>query len=256
VFDSHRVTLVIPALNEEKGVIATIERSPPGIDEIIVVDGGSSDATQSNARALGARVIPQLVRGYGLAYKTGFLESKGDIIVTGDADGTYPIERAPAIIREMDARGLDFVSCSRFPLVEAGSMERLNNVGNRLISLWSSMVSMRRFQDVLSGMWILRRKVLPELRLIANGWNFSAEVKLEAAWQLRTRFAEIHIPYADRVGMTHNTRPFRIGGENCLFILYKRCSQVYRRSLMTKTEDQIRAARGDSPSEVPLREVK
>ena len=239
----HRLTLLIPSLNEEEGVVSTIERATKDIDEVLVVDGGSHDRTQQNARAAGARVIPQLVRGYGLAYKTGFLEAKGDIIVSGDADGTYPVELAGPIVQQMDERGLDFVSCSRFPLEEAESMERLNKVGNVAISLWGSLVSQRRFRDLLSGMWIFRREVLSELRLVSNGWNLSAEIKLEAAWKLGPRFAEINVPYRERVGMTHNIRPFRIGAENCLFIFYKRSSQLYRRFWMPKHEDQIRAAR-------------
>ena len=232
--------MLVPALNEEEGVVATIQRAPAEIDEILVVDGGSSDATQVNASALGARVIPQLVRGYGLAYKTGFLEAKGDIIVTGDADGTYPVELAPRIIQDMDERGLDFVSCSRFPLEDSDSMERLNWFGNRAISLWGTVVSGHRFRDLLSGMWIFRRAILPELRLVANSWNFSPEIKLEAACKLGARFAEVHVPYRERVGMTHNVRPFRLGTENCLFILYKRGSQLYRKYWMHKAEDEIR----------------
>jgi glycosyltransferase involved in cell wall biosynthesis len=240
---SHRLTLVIPALNEEEGVVATIQRKATQTDQVIVVDGGSSDHTRENAEALGAEVIPQLVRGYGLAYKTGFLAASGDVVVTGDADGTYPVELAPQLISEMDERGLDFVSCSRFPLDDAGSMERLNWFGNRAISLWGTMVGGHRFHDLLSGMWIFRRHVLGELRLVANGWNFSAEIKLEAAWKLGSRFAELHVPYRERVGMTHNLRPFRIGGENCLFIAYKRGSHLYRKYWMKQSEDQIRRKR-------------
>lgn len=240
------MTLVIPSLNEEEGVVATIQRAGSTYNEILVVDGGSSDRTSANALAHGARVIPQLVRGYGLAYKTGFLDATGDVIVTGDADGTYPVELAPEIVRTMDERGLDFVSCSRFPLDHWGSMETLNIIGNRAISAWGSVIHMHYFRDLLSGMWVFRKSALRELRLMTNGWNFSAEIKLEAAFKLRKRFAEIHIPYQDRVGMTHNVRPFRIGGENCLFILYKRFSQLYRAYLMRQTEDQIRAARKGS----------
>lgn len=240
---SHRVTVVIPTLNEEEGAAATIERTPPTVDEIIVVDGGSSDRTRANCERLGARVISQLVRGYGLAYKTGFLEAGGDIVMTGDADGTYPMELAEQLVGEMDRRGLDFVSCSRFPLKDASSMERLNRFGNRAISLWGSILSLHRFRDLLSGMWMFRKSALSELRLVTNGWNFSAEIKLEAMHKLGRRFAEIHIPYSERVGMTHNVRPFRVGGENCLFIFYKRGSQLYRKYLMHSTEDQIRAAR-------------
>jgi glycosyltransferase involved in cell wall biosynthesis len=243
VINGRSVTLVIPSLNEEEGVVATIQRAGSAYDEILVVDGGSSDRTALNAEGLGARVIPQLVRGYGLAYKTGFLAAQGDVIVTGDADGTYPVELASEILATMDERGLDFVSCSRFPLQRWDSMETLNIIGNRAISTWGSVIHAHYFRDLLSGMWVFRKPVLNELRLMTNGWNFSAEIKMEAAFKLRKRFAEIHIPYQDRVGMTHNVRPFRIGGENCLFILYKRFSQLYRAYLMKQTEDQIRTAR-------------
>lgn len=243
MINGHTVSLVVPSLNEEEGVVATIQRAGDLYDEILVVDGGSSDRTAANAEALGAIVIPQLVRGYGLAYKTGFLQAKGDIIVTGDADGTYPVEMMPQLLATMDAQGLDFVSCTRFPLAEADSMERLNTFGNRAISTFGSVVHMHHFRDLLSGMWIFRKAVLSELRVMTNGWNFSAEIKLEASYKLGKRFAELHIPYKDRVGMTHNVRPFRIGGENCLFIFYKRLSQLYRAHLMKETEDQIRTAR-------------
>ena len=246
MFGPHRVTLVIPALNEEEGVVATIERAPKEVDEIIVIDGGSSDRTRANAEAAGATVISQLVRGYGLAYKTGFLAATGDIIITGDADGTYPVELAPKIVEEMDARGLAFVSCSRFPLEDRDSMERLNKFGNLAITALGTTVSLKRFRDLLSGMWIFRRATLSELRLTTNGWNFSPEIKLEAAHKLGKRFAEVHIPYRERVGMTHNVRPFRIGGENSLFIMYKRVSQLYRKYLMRTTEDQIRAQRDET----------
>src|SRR5260370_35177628 len=108
----HRVTVVIPALNEEKGVVATIERTPRTVDEILVIDGGSSDQTRINAEKLGAHVITQLIRGYGLAYKTGFLSATGDIIITGDADGTYPMELPEEIIAAWDRRRLSFAPCT------------------------------------------------------------------------------------------------------------------------------------------------
>src|SRR5258708_5202718 len=241
----HRVTVVIPTLNEEDGVVATIERSSRSVDEIIVVDGGSADRTSANSEALGARVIHQLVRGYGLAYKTGFLAASGDIILTGDADGTYPMELAEDIIGEMDRQALDFVSCSRFPLQDGTSMERLNRFGNRAITLWASMLFQHWFRDLLSGMWVFRKSVLNELRVITNGWNFSAEIKLEAMNKLGHRFGEIRVPYRERVGMTHNVRPFRIGGEACLFFFFKRVLQLYRRDFFRTSEDQIRAAPGE-----------
>lgn len=240
---SHRVSVVIPTLNEEEGVKSTISRTPASVDEILVVDGGSHDATERNSELLGARVIRQHVRGYGLAYKTGFLAASGDIIATGDADGTYPMELLEDVIAEMDRRGLDFVSCSRLPLRERRSMETMNRIGNTAITAFSTAIWLKPFHDLLSGMWVFRKAILPELHLVTYGWNFSAEIKLEAAHKLGKRFAEIHVPYSERVGMTHNVRPFRIGGEAILFIAYKRCSQLYRTFFMRGNEDQIRAAR-------------
>src|SRR2546426_567484 len=92
------VSLVIPALNEESGVVATIDRAPKGLHEIIVVDGGSKDETKTRAEAAGAKVIVETERGYGLAYRRGFEAATGDLIATSDADGTYPIELIPHVV--------------------------------------------------------------------------------------------------------------------------------------------------------------
>src|SRR5215510_3391956 len=109
------VSLVIPALNEERGIVATIERAPREIREIIVVDGGSKDETAARARHAGARVIVEPRRGYGLAYKVGFAAASGDIVATADADGTYPVEMIPNVVDFLLRKELRFVSCSRFP---------------------------------------------------------------------------------------------------------------------------------------------
>src|SRR5436190_21533929 len=119
------VSLVIPALNEEEGIVATLKRIPPGIDEIIVVDGGSKDQTRERAQAAGAKVILEPRRGYGLAYRRGFEEASCDIITTADADGTYPTEMLPHVVEFLLGRNLSFVSCSRFPLADAKSMAGL-----------------------------------------------------------------------------------------------------------------------------------
>ncbi len=105
------ISLIIPALNEEKGIVATLKRVPKEIAEVIVVDGGSKDRTVELAESNGARVIVEPLRGYGLAYKRGFAAAKGEVIVTSDADGTYPIELFPYVVdylvkRELSLRQL------------------------------------------------------------------------------------------------------------------------------------------------------
>jgi len=71
------ISLIIPALNEERGIVATLKRVPKEITEVLVVDGGSKDRTVELAEANGARVVVERLRGYGLAYKRGFAEAKG-----------------------------------------------------------------------------------------------------------------------------------------------------------------------------------
>ena len=94
-----KISIVIPTLNEEEGIGATIdsikkeEFEKRGWDyEIIIVDGNSKDKTREIASNKGAKIIIEPRKGYGRAYKTGFSMADGDIIVTGDADGTYPFD--------------------------------------------------------------------------------------------------------------------------------------------------------------------
>src|SRR5262245_18515716 len=170
------VSLVIPALNEETGIEATIRRAPTGIHEIIVVDGGSKDDTVRRATALGAKVVIETKRGYGRAYKRGFDEASADLIATSDADGTYPVEMIPHVVSFLIKKELDFVSCSRFPLSDAKSMRTLNKLGNVGMSLAASALYLHPFRDISSGMWVFRRSLLKDLELRSNGWVFSNEL--------------------------------------------------------------------------------
>lgn len=222
------VSLVIPALNEESGVEATIRRAPPNLHEIIVVDGGSKDATVARATALGAKVIVETRRGYGRAYRRGFAEATGDVIATSDADGTYPVEMIPHVVSFLTRKNLDFVSCSRLPLADAKSMRALNKLGNVAMSLAATALYLHPFRDISSGMWVFRRSVLDDLELRSTGWVFSNEVKLEAYFTRPAKFAEFVIPYDDRVGATHNVTIWRTGVQVLGFMMYERLLHFVR----------------------------
>src|ERR1700722_13709062 len=92
MYKDMRITVVIPCLNEEEGIRNVLGDLPPFVDEIIVVDNGSTDRTSAVARELGANVVSELNRGYGRAYKAGFARATGDIIVTLDGDHSYPAD--------------------------------------------------------------------------------------------------------------------------------------------------------------------
>jgi glycosyltransferase involved in cell wall biosynthesis len=86
-----KISLVIPALNEEQGIEQTISgfRKTGLIDEIIVVDNGSTDQTSKRAHAAGARVVFEENKGYGSALLRGISECKNELIVLCEADNSF-----------------------------------------------------------------------------------------------------------------------------------------------------------------------
>ena len=92
MYRDKTISLVIPCYNEEEGLRQLLPKIPAIVDEVLIVDNASTDNTARVARELGARVVEEKIKGYGRAYKTGFKNATGDIIITMDGDGTYPPE--------------------------------------------------------------------------------------------------------------------------------------------------------------------
>jgi glycosyltransferase involved in cell wall biosynthesis len=245
------ISLVIPALNEERGIVATLRRVPKEVTEIIVVDGGSKDRTVELAEANGARVVVEKKRGYGLAYKRGFAEAKGEIITTSDADGTYPIELFPYVVDFLVKRDLSFVNCSRLPLVHSKSMRFWNKVGNVGLSMAATILYLHTFRDISSGMWAFRRDLLDRLELNTNGWCFSNEIKLEAYTVEPRGFAEFVIPFDERVGDTHNVTIWATGVEVLGFMAYERLLHFMRARVVDKNRTFSQNPSIDEPRPKP-----
>ena len=160
-----KISVVIPALNEEDGIGKTLDMinrdyfKKKGWDlEILVVDGNSTDKTRDVAKKKGARVIIEPRKGYGRAYKTGLKEVKGDIIVTGDADATYPFDKIHEYIEYLLKNNLDFITTNRFANLERGAMSVKHRFGNLILSLTLCVLFQIWLRDSQSGMWIFRRE--------------------------------------------------------------------------------------------------
>src|SRR3989344_1379724 len=108
-----KISVVIPCHNEEAGIADTYRMIPKFVDEVVVVDNLSTDKTAKIARKLGARVISEKKKGYGFALKRGIEEAQGNIVITIDGDGTYPIEDSVRPLKFLIEENLDFVSCTR-----------------------------------------------------------------------------------------------------------------------------------------------
>jgi glycosyltransferase involved in cell wall biosynthesis len=223
MYKGRRITVVIPCLNEEKGIAEVLSRMPSLVDEVVVVDNNSTDRTAEVAKSLGARVIHENVRGYGRAYKTGLIEARGDIIVTLDGDHSYPPDAISYLLETFLRSHVRFLSASRFPVKNREAMSIKHWWGNKLLSMAMSMLFFRWVRDSQSGMWVFERSCLGEMRLVSDGMAFSEEIKIEAITNRKIGFKEIYIDYSNRMGEI-KLQPWRDGFTNLFFLLRKRFS--------------------------------
>jgi len=224
MYDNQTISLVIPCYNEEKGVAEVIKATPDIVDEILVVDNNSSDATAEVAESLGARVVSEKCRGYGRAYKTGFKAAKGDIVVTVDGDGTYPVIAIPYLVALLKQETLDFISVWRVHLYVGLSLENfLRKYGNVGLNFILTVLFGIRIKDSQSGMWVFKKGVLESLNLTSDGMALSEEIKIEA-FKNRTivsREVPLQFSFRHRVGES-KLNLWEDGFRNILFLFQKR----------------------------------
>lgn len=194
---------------------------PDFVDQVIVVDNGSTDRTADVAFEIGAEVIREDVRGYGRAYKRGFSMATGDIIVTLDGDHSYPVDALTYLIEAFLHLDVDFLNASRFPVRDPKAMSFKHKFGNWVLSLTMSILFLRWVSDSQSGMWVFRRSILAGMKLESDGMAFSEEIKIEALKASRVRFRELSIHYTSRLGEI-KLNPWRDGFYNLWFLLRKR----------------------------------
>lgn len=201
----HTVSVVIPTLNEEKNLPYVLPKIPSWIDEVVLVDGHSTDNTVNVARRLypSIRVVIQKKRGKGAALQRGFEAATGDIVVMLDADGSTDPAEIPLFVAPLLA-GADFVKGSRF-LQGGGTadMELYRRFGN-----WGFVQLVRllfggRYSDLCYGYNAFWRRVLPELNLNGNGFEIETMMNIRAL-QARLKIAEVPSFEYERIHGTSN----------------------------------------------------
>jgi len=166
---SPTVSVVIPALNEERNLPHVFAALPDSIDEIVLVDGGSIDRTVAVALELrpDVVVVQQTRTGKGNALACGFAACTGDIIVMIDADGSTDPAEIPAFVAKLVA-GDDFVKGSRFDKSKGGhshDITRLRKLGNDGLNMVVNVLFGTRFTDLCYGYNAFWRHVVPSLDL-------------------------------------------------------------------------------------------
>lgn len=205
------VSVIIPAKNEERGVAKTLEelggvlRQNNFNYEIIVVDDASTDMTGKIAQEKGVKVITHdFNRGYGASIKTGVHQSSYEVILITDADGTYPVEEVPNILKYME--NYDMVVGARvgykvkIPLLRRPAKWMLAKLANYL--------SESNIVDLNSGLRAIKKEIFVKFnRLLPDGFSLTTTITLAMlTYGYQVKYIPINYDY--RVGRS-KIRPFR-----------------------------------------------
>jgi glycosyltransferase involved in cell wall biosynthesis len=219
----QRITVVMPCHNEEEGVRAVIEKMPAAVDEILVVDNASTDRTAEVARTLGARVVHEPRKGYGRAYRTGFEQARGDVIVTMDGDGTYPPESIPLLLHVLLEENVDFMTARRWRSTSGQDKSAIRLLGNFILSAATMGLFWKLIIDSQSGMWVFKRSIFDKIRPESDGMALSEEIKILAFSHPEVRCIEMPIYYGERVGVS-KLNLWKDGFQNLFFLLRLRAT--------------------------------
>ncbi|WP_056933539.1 glycosyltransferase family 2 protein [Thermococcus barophilus] len=178
MLNGKRISVIIPAYNEEKRIGKVLQRMPDFIDEIIVVDDGSEDRTSEVARELGAEVIRlEQNQGKGRAMSEGIKKANGDIIVFIDADGQHKPEEIIKLVEPIVNGEADFVIGSR--LIKAqGERPLIRKISNFITTSLIRLKLGINVRDTQSGFRAIRREFLPEIE--SKRYEVETEVLIKA----------------------------------------------------------------------------
>jgi glycosyltransferase involved in cell wall biosynthesis len=207
-----RVTVVIPAKNEEGNIAWVLRQMPPSVDEVILVDGQSRDRTVEIAKTVrpDITVIVEPPRGKGAAMRSGFAASTGDYVVVMDADGSMDPADVDSFVAALEA-GADLVKGSRY-LDGGGSTDLtvIRSLGNRFLLLVANVLYRQRFSELCYGFLALRTSRIPDLHLQATGFEIEAEIVCRSI-RAGLRVAEIPSQESPRISGASNLHAVRDG---------------------------------------------
>ncbi|HWP45267.1 MAG TPA: glycosyltransferase family 2 protein [Blastocatellia bacterium] len=214
------VSLIAPTLNEIEAVKVVIPQiNRDWIDEIIIVDGGSTDGTVDFCRQNGCTVYTQKKKGYGAAMCEAIQIAKGDLIIEFQPDGNSLPEKIPELIAKIN-EGYDLVVGSRYKDgAKSHDDDYLTAIGNRVFTRLVNLAFGSSYTDVLIGYRIFRRDAFKALDIDSMGLSWAIQLPIRFA-KKGFKIAEIPADEPKRIGGVRKMRPFKHGTE-FLMVLVK-----------------------------------
>jgi hypothetical protein len=207
-----KVSVVVPAMNEEKNIGPVLEALPEGLHEVILVDGNSKDNTIEAARQAypEIRVTTQSGRGKGDAFRTGFAAVTGNLVVMLDADGSADPAEIPRFVAALEA-GADFAKGSRY--MEGGGsadITKLRSGGNWVLSTTANLLHGTNFTDLCYGYNAFWARCLPFISLDVPGFEVETLINLRMATS-GMKITEVPSYEKERIYGESNLKTFRDG---------------------------------------------
>ncbi len=219
------ILLLLPTSNEVEAIEPVMNEVPDWINEVMVVDGGSTDGTREKAEELGAKVVLQRYgKGKGCGVRTAmeeFLQTTHDVLLMIDTDGTCVIEDTKVMIRKIADGTADIVIGTRIRSKkrDKGSMPFIVWFGNYLTSIILSIPHLRLYSDVQSPYWAFSRNAVEQLLPKLKASKFEIELEMfTKAMKSGIRVSEVPVGYRSRIGHTKFSIMLRLRSVG--FILY------------------------------------
>lgn len=220
-----KVSVVIPARNEEKNLPHVLSRLPKWVHEVVLVDGESADATAAVAKDCwpSIRVVRQPGHGKGDAQREGFRHCVGDFIVGIDADGSQDPAEMGRLVAQLEG-GFDYVKGSR--VVAGGGSDdltRFRRLGNWMLTKLTNVLHGSRYTDLTYGYFAFRAGTVEVFDLQSDGFEMETEISIKAL-KAGLRIAEVPCHEQERLNGVSQLTPIRDGFRILWVILRERFS--------------------------------
>jgi len=187
------VSVVIPTLNEAGNIldaVTTINKELTYPNEIIVVDGNSTDGTREIIKDTNCRLIVEPRRGYGIALRAGMKHAKGDVVVMVDGDGTYEVKHINLLLDTLIKNDAELCVATRM-YDPNKAMGFVNFIANKIMTFCFDMLFRQFLSDSQSGFRAISHSAIEKVKLTEDDMSFATEMLVQFA---KKGFKMVEVP--------------------------------------------------------------